>query len=115
MVDAARIGQVLANLLDNASAATPSGGRIDITMVRLDNAVELVVSDTGPGVAAQDRERIFERLVRLDNVDSTAGRGSGLGLPIARGIARAHGGNLWCSAPVSGSGAAFVLRLPVDP
>jgi signal transduction histidine kinase len=66
-------------------------------------------------VAPQDRERIFERLVRLDNVDSDAGPGSGLGLPIARGIARAHGGNLWCAAPTSGRGAVFVLRLPVDP
>lgn len=115
MVDAARIGQVLANLLDNASAVTPTGGRIDITLVRLGDAVELVVSDTGPGVAAGDRERIFERLVRLDNAGSDAGPGSGLGLPIARGIARAHGGNLWCAAPASGRGAAFVLRLPVDP
>lgn len=114
-VDAARIGQVLANLLDNACAPTPTGGRIDITLVRLDNAVDLVVSDTGPGVGPQDREQIFERLVRLDNVDSSARPGSGLGLPIARGIARAHGGNLWCAAPTSGSGAVFVLRLPVDP
>jgi two-component system OmpR family sensor kinase len=115
VVDAARIGQVLANVLDNACAVMPSGGRIDITLARLDDAVELVISDTGPGVAPGDRERIFDRLVRLDNVESNAGRGSGLGLPIARGIARAHGGNLWCAARTSASGAVFVLRLPVDP
>ena len=115
VVDAARIGQVLANVLDNACAVMPSGGRIDITLARLDDAVDLVISDTGPGVAPGDRERIFDRLVRLDNVESNAAPGSGLGLPIARGIARAHGGNLWCAARTSASGAVFVLRLPVDP
>jgi signal transduction histidine kinase len=105
--DAPRLAQVLANLLDNARRHT--AGRIEVR-VRAPGIV--TVSDDGAGVAPADRERIFERLVRLDEARSADDGGAGLGLAIARGIARAHGGDLGCVDPVDGRGAAFELRLP---
>jgi signal transduction histidine kinase len=73
------------------------------------------VSDDGPGVPPADRERIFERLVRLDDARSADAGGAGLGLAIARGIARAHGGALRCIEPEDGTGATFELVLPAGP
>jgi len=117
--DAARLGQVLGNLLDNARRHTPSGGRIGVR-VTSNGAAVVRVTDTGAGVPIADRERIFDRLVRLDEArgaggagrDNNTAGGAGLGLAIARGIARAHGGDLHCVDPPTGTGAAFNLTLP---
>jgi signal transduction histidine kinase len=70
---------------------------------------EIFIEDNGAGVPPQDRERIFERFVRLDQKSST---GAGLGLPIARWIAEAHGGSLVLDA-TSGTGSTFIVRLPL--
>jgi signal transduction histidine kinase len=106
--DASRLAQVLGNLLDNARRhAGP--GTVTITVSAGDPATVLV-TDEGPGVPPADRERIFDRLVRLDEARGEDG-GAGLGLAIARGIARAHGGELRCVEPPSGRGAAFELSL----
>jgi two-component system OmpR family sensor kinase len=112
LADPERITQVLANLLDNARRHTPAGGRVTIQVQIRDGCAEVTVSDTGPGIRPSDRERIFDRLVRLDGARSVDGGGAGLGLAIARGIARAHGGDLRC---VGGGtrGAVFVLTLPL--
>ncbi|GAB7068660.1 hypothetical protein JCM12141A_29490 [Mycolicibacterium hodleri] len=113
--DPHRVGQILANLLDNARRYTPAGGRITVHVdVRggPDHPVaHLVVSDTGEGVAAADRERVFDRLVRLDASRNRDHGGAGLGLPIARALARAHGGDLVCEP--SDVGAVFRLTMPV--
>src|ERR1700736_6592346 len=66
----------------------------------------------GPGGAPGAREQIFGRLVRLEG--NRNGAGAGLGLPIARGIARAHGGDVTCEPTAPGAGAVFVLRLPTE-
>ena len=112
--DAPRLGQVLGNLLDNARRHTPSGGRITVR-VSAGATASVLVSDTGPGVPPADRERIFDRLVRLDEARSVDDGGAGLGLAIARGIAQAHGGDLRCVDPPDGTGAAFELTLPLPP
>ncbi|TSD99357.1 HAMP domain-containing histidine kinase [Skermania sp. ID1734] len=111
--DPARIGQAIANLVNNAADATPAGGSVTVTVRQLMGFAELAVADTGPGVDPADRERIFDRLVRLDTARGH-GAGAGLGLPIARGIARAHGGDLTCEPPPGQVGALFVLRLPTS-
>ncbi|WP_022877990.1 sensor histidine kinase KdpD, partial [Microbacterium sp. B19] len=108
-VDRDRIAQVLSNLVENAARVTGGRGRVVLGIHSPGDDVEVRVSDDGPGVAAEDRERIFDRLVRLDPARAGSG-GVGLGLPIARGIARAHGGDVRC-LPAE-SGAVFVLRLP---
>jgi len=103
LVDPDQFGEVLANLLDNARRFAVS--RIEVTVAQLDDGQSVIrVIDDGPGLSAQDRERAFERFVTLDS-----GSGSGLGLPIARGIVRAHGGEL------EFRDGGFEIRLPGRP
>lgn len=110
-VDVGRIEQILSNVLDNAGRFTPSGGTIRVAVGR-DTHAFITVDDEGPGVAEADRERIFERLVRLNSARDRASGGVGLGLSIARTLARAHGGELVClTGP---SGARFRLTLPLN-
>jgi len=112
-VDPDRIGQVLDNLLRNAVQAAGPGGAVQVGVARAaDGTAQVDVVDDGPGVPEPDRERVFERLVRLDGARSRDG-GAGLGLPIARGLARASGGDVGCLA--SSRGAHFRLRLPAPP
>lgn len=110
-VDPNRIGQVLANVADNARRHTPTGGTILIDVQRVDGGAEVTITDTGPGVPDDQRSRIFERLVRLDDARDRDRGGAGLGLSIARALARAHGGELTCVAHAPG--ACFRLWLPV--
>jgi signal transduction histidine kinase len=100
--DPARVTQILANLLDNAKQATPPDGSITVRLGRNGDFAEVWVIDSGHGVPPADRERIFDRLVRLDRSRDRRSGGSGLGLAIARGFARAHGGDLTCEPPVHG-------------
>jgi len=116
--DADRLTQILANLTDNARRAMAGRGTLAIA-VRRAGPARVLVTDTGPGVPERDRERIFDRLVRLDDsrsrgsTEDTPRGGAGLGLAIARGIARAHGGDLRClPRPDGHHGAAFELVLP---
>ena len=101
--------RVLGNLVDNALAATAPAGRIDVQLRRRSGYVEALVMDDGPGVPERERERIFERFVRLDPDKP----GHGLGLAIARRIAHQHHGELTCD-PVP-NGASFTLQLPAEP
>ena len=113
--DPVRLGQVLTNLLDNARHATAPGGRVTASVSRSNGTgapeVVVTVADDGVGVPPSDRERIFARFTRGDPSRSRHTGGAGLGLPIARGLARAHGGDLrLLDGP--GGGARFELRLP---
>jgi signal transduction histidine kinase len=112
--DAGRVSQIVGNLVDNAARATGGTGQVTVWLdaSRADE-VAVFVSDDGPGVPESDRERVFDRLVRLDEARRSGDGGAGLGLPIARGLARAHGGDLVGVAPGPGrSGAVFRLTLP---
>jgi signal transduction histidine kinase len=109
--DPTRLAQVLSNLLDNARRYTPSGGAITVDQRASEVAAEVTVTDTGPGVPDGERDRIFERLVRLDAGRSRDHGGAGLGLAIARALARAHGGELDCLSHEGG--ALFRLSLPI--
>lgn len=111
-VDPGRIDQVLANLIANAGAA--GARRVRLHAAIAGDAVEVRVSDDGPGIPVEAREAVFDRLVRLDRSRSAARGGAGLGLPIARGLLEAHGGSLRCVDAVPGDlpGAVLRLRLP---
>jgi two-component system OmpR family sensor kinase len=113
--DRDRICQVIVNLLDNARHATPDGGQITLTIDHTDAGASLAVTDTGAGIPPEAREQIFQRFVRLDASRTRNTFGSGLGLPIARRIAQAHGGALQCTENPSGTGARFELSLPHPP
>ena len=101
-LDAAAVREIVANLLDNARRHACR--RITVSLACREGSVEVRVADDGPGVAPGMEEQVFDRFVSLDNRG-----GSGLGLPIARGLARAHGGDLTYEA------SSFVLRLPLTP
>jgi two-component system, OmpR family, sensor kinase len=107
--DAGGLQRALRNLLDNAVTAAAPDGHVDVAVRAGADDAEITVSDDGPGIPETDRERIFERFVRLDQARPG---GSGLGLAIAQRIARRHGGDLTCDRVPSGS--SFTLRLPAD-
>jgi two-component system NtrC family sensor kinase len=109
--DPDQMQQVLMNLLVNARQALEEGPqprRIHIAAKTDGNAIEMSVSDTGPGIAADIRSRIFDPFFTT----KPAGAGTGIGLGVSRGIVEAHGGTLVLAA---GNGARFVLRLPLQP
>ncbi len=106
--DASLLSQMLTNLLENAVRHTPSGGDVRVCLGQDSTIVELSVTDSGPGVPVAERERIFERFVRL--APANAQGGAGLGLPIARWIAEAHGGTLRYE-PAPDQASRFVVRL----
>ncbi|HYO64021.1 MAG TPA: heavy metal sensor histidine kinase [Pyrinomonadaceae bacterium] len=107
--------QMVMNLVDNAVKFTPAGGTVGLSLARRGGEYLLSVSDTGPGIPAEAREHVFERFYRADKARSRArDGGAGLGLAIARWIARAHDGDLEL-ADSHGTGATFIVRLPLPP
>ncbi len=109
--DPDRLMQVLGNLIRNAVAQTHHRDRIVVAARPLGNQLEISVSDTGPGIPADELERIFERFHRLDQSRSRERGGSGLGLAIARAIVEAHGGTIRAESDL-GLGATFTIELP---
>ena len=107
--DGDRVQQVLGNLLGNAIKFTPSGGSITITAERTGAELRFAVQDTGPGIDAEARDRIFQRYGQARERDRTSGLG--LGLFIAKGIVEAHGGRIWVESAVE-HGATFAFTLP---
>ena len=103
--------QLVTNLLDNAVRYTPPGGSVTVIVDTDESSANIKVSDTGPGIRLADRDRVFERFVRLDPARS-ATSGAGLGLPIARWIAEQHGGTLTVE-PHPARGCVFIARLPL--
>src|SRR5581483_12142597 len=99
------------NLVRNAVAHTQAGDRIDVVARTHGERLEISVSDTGPGIPADQLELIFERFHRLDQSRGRDRGGSGLGLAIARAIVEAHGGTIHAESR-PGEGATFVLELP---
>ncbi len=114
--DPDRIEQVLFNLLGNALKFTPSGGVVTLHMHALDDQVHLAVEDTGPGVAAELRGKLFEPFSTVTPEGVTAPRepGTGLGLFISKNIVDAHGGRIWVDS-TPGAGATFHVVVPRDP
>jgi signal transduction histidine kinase len=105
-----QLGQVILNLIVNALQATPNGGRIGVTTSRRGDEVLLTVSDDGPGIAESVRGKLFQPFVTTKPV----GTGTGLGLSVSYGIAKAHGGTISVESS-AGLGARFTVKLPVEP
>lgn len=111
LANKALVAQAIGNLLDNAIKYTPAGGRIDVAVVAAPGGVDIVVSDTGPGIPVDQREAAIERFNRLAP-GAEAPRGSGLGLSIVSAAAHLHGGRLRLEDNGPGLRAVLELRRP---
>jgi len=107
VADRRRVVQILLNLLSNAIRHSPAGGLITVGGYRLDDRVVLSVTDQGPGIPAEQRERIFEDYTQV----GTQVEGTGLGLPVSRRLAKLMGGDLWVETEVE-RGSTFRVALP---
>jgi signal transduction histidine kinase len=113
--DAGKLRQILYNLLSNAVKYTPEGGRVELTARSLEDGqkVELTVRDTGPGIAPEDHERIFEKFRQLDASVTREQGGTGLGLAITKELCQMLGGEIHLESQ-PGRGAKFIVLLPVE-
>jgi signal transduction histidine kinase len=111
--DSQRLEQILGNLVDNALRHTPDGGTIRLSAKSESGNILITVEDSGPGIPADQADRIFERFYRLDSSRARSEGGTGLGLAIARKLAEAHGGSLRAENRSEG-GARFILSLPLN-
>ncbi|OLB94907.1 MAG: hypothetical protein AUH30_16590 [Candidatus Rokubacteria bacterium 13_1_40CM_68_15] len=109
--DERKVKQVLINLLSNAIKFTPEGGRVAVTAQLANGTVEIAVSDTGIGIAAEDQEAIFEEFRQVGTDYARKREGTGLGLTLARRFVELHGGRLWVKSEV-GRGSTFTFTLP---
>jgi PAS domain S-box-containing protein len=107
-----RVTQILTNLVANACQYTPSGGRITVAVHLTDGFIQVDVSDTGIGIAAEDQEKIFERFFRADHPLVGETDGTGLGLSIVTSLVELHGGQIWVESELS-KGSTFSFTLPV--
>jgi signal transduction histidine kinase len=112
LLDSLRIARVVGNLVENAVRHAPEGSHVDVAVRRSAGAAEVIVEDSGPGVAPDDLERIFSRFYRGEKSRSRTHGGAGLGLAIARGIVDVHGGTIWAENRPAG-GARFIFSIPL--
>ncbi len=111
--DSARLRQVIDNLLGNALQHTPPGTAVTVAVDSVTGYGQLTVADDGPGLAAEQASRVFERFYRTDRARSRASGGTGLGLSIAAALVDAHHGTITVDARPQGSGATFRVRIPL--
>ena len=114
VVDGRRIEQVVSNLVRNAIKFTAQGGEVEVTGTSSRDVAEILVRDTGRGIASEQLDRIFERLYQCEQVDASSHQGLGLGLHLCREIVRLHGGSISVQSVV-GVGTTFCVRLPLSP
>ncbi len=108
--DERRIRQVIFNLLSNAVKFTPAGGAVDVRAMKVNGEVRISVADTGPGIAVEDLERIFEEFQQTD-AGMEQREGTGLGLALSKRLVELHGGRIWVDSEL-GKGSTFVFTLP---
>ena len=108
--DEQRLTQVLLNLVGNAIKFTDTGG-VRITAGAANGHFALSVSDTGPGIPPEERDRIFEKFHQIDSSITKTKGGTGLGLAIAKQIVEMHGGRIWVESTV-GEGSTFQMEIP---
>ena len=111
--DRRQVSSALANLLENAVKYSDAGGSVDVRVSAAEHEMAIVVQDHGIGIPSSELERIFERFYRVDKARSRETGGSGLGLSIARHVARNHGGDVTVVSR-EGEGSTFALLLPLD-
>jgi CheY-like chemotaxis protein len=113
--DPNRMQQVMWNLLTNAIKFTPSGGRVQVLLERVDSCVEVSVSDSGEGIKPEFLPYVFDRFRQADASTTRRHGGLGLGLAIVRQLVELHGGTIRARSSGVDKGATFTIRLPVTP
>lgn len=113
VLDPSRIAQVLTNLVGNAIKFTSPGGCITVRTRQTQGQIVTEISDTGRGIALEDREKLFKRFSQIDMSKTRSVGGSGLGLAIAKGLVEAHGGHIEVVSKL-GEGSTFSFMLPTD-
>jgi CheY-like chemotaxis protein len=114
MGDPARLQQVVWNLLMNAVKFTPNGGRVQLHVRRVNSHIEIVVSDTGEGIAPEQMPHLFQRFAQADSSSTRRHGGLGIGLALVRHLVDLHGGTVHAHSAGLGLGAAFTVTLPVS-
>lgn len=109
--DGRRLRQAIDHVLRNATGYTGEGGRVLFSAICAPDAIELVISDNGPGISARDRERVFDRYHRIMTEAGSEAESLGLGLPLARQFVEAHGGTITLASE-TGQGTTVTIRLP---
>jgi CheY-like chemotaxis protein len=115
MGDAARLQQVIWNLLTNAVKFTPRGGRVNVHLTRTESVAQIVISDNGEGIALEFLSHVFERFRQAQSGSARKHQGLGLGLAIVRQLVELHGGSVSASSEGPGKGAQFRIVLPLAP
>ncbi len=112
-IDARRIRQVVDNIVDNATKYSEEGTRVVIEACRMGSELQVSVADQGMGISAEDLERVFDRMYRIEQRLTPDIKGAGLGLAICKGLVEAHGGRIWAESEV-GRESTFYFTLPLD-
>ena len=113
--DPHRLGQVLANLLDNALRHTPPGGEVHIAATTDSVNVTIAIADNGEGIAAEQLPHLFERFYRADTARNRDRGGAGIGLAIAKALTEAHGGRVSAASRGPGMASTFTVVVPIGP
>jgi two-component system CheB/CheR fusion protein len=111
--DELKVKEIIYNLLSNAVKFTPEGGRIGMRARKTDSKIEVVVWDTGEGIAAENMEKIFEGFFRVDTPYSRVTEGTGLGLPLSKKMVELHGGKLFVESEGLNKGTSVKFTLPI--
>lgn len=110
--DRDKIRQVVINLIDNGIKYTVKGG-LTVRLMQIDGSLQFSVSDTGIGVSAEERDRLFEKYFRTQSATIMTHEGAGLGIYVVKKLVEAHGGKIWFESPGEGKGTTFYFTLPV--
>ncbi|MFO7848316.1 MAG: ATP-binding protein [Spirochaetia bacterium] len=110
--DRYKLEQAVSNIFSNALRYTPKDGTVIVELFKEDKTICTALEDSGPGIAVEERDKVFERFYRTDLGRNRSDGGSGLGLPVAQQIVKMHGGDIRIEEPIKLTGARFVLSVP---
>jgi signal transduction histidine kinase len=113
--DMTRLSQVVSNLLNNAAKFTPEAGRIDLTVKRIGNAIDVTITDSGIGIAPEMLPKVFDLFTQVDRAQHHGTPGLGIGLALVRRLVEMHGGDVTARSEGLGRGAQLTVRLPLAP
>jgi signal transduction histidine kinase len=113
MADERKLKQITFNLLSNAAKFTPDGGQITIECKKEGEQLVVSVTDTGVGIAPEEKEKVFEEFYQTRDGSKSKTPGTGLGLPLTRSFVEMHGGKIWAESEGKDKGSRFIFTIPI--